>query len=200
MFARILGRFFKINPSFPFFISFVLLRWKILLWRKVGDMINCFRERCINWFGWKIKSKNPRIRRSKIIYLLVIIVLLFEWELSYWKFLRLSKYRNWSNNKTKHRKVFSFFFLKVRLSRFLFSPYFKDFFLSTWLPRIWMDEFCCLCDSFSLSIFLHFYLPSNFYHYLLSFLFFKSYLSSEKFFSELFFFHRFRIEIIVKIK
>lgn len=140
MFARILGRFFKINPSFPFFISFVLLRWKILLWRKVGDMINCFRERCINWFGWKIKSKNPRIRRSKIIYLLVIIVLLFEWELSYWKFLRLSKYRNWSNNKTKHRKVFSFFFLKVRLSRFLFSSYFKDFFLSTWLPRIWMDS------------------------------------------------------------
>lgn len=127
MFARILGRFFKINPSFPSFISFVLLRWKILLWRRVGDMINCFRERCINWFGWKIKIEKPEDSKIKN-YIFVSDYCIFVWVSYHWKFLRLSKYRNWSNNEIKHRKVFSFFFLKVRLSRFLFSPYFKDFF------------------------------------------------------------------------
>lgn len=64
----------------------------------LGDMINYFREGCVNWFGiwnWKIKSK--KIWRPKIIYLLVIIVFLSE---SYhWKFRRLSKYRNWSTTK-----------------------------------------------------------------------------------------------------
>lgn len=60
-------------------------------------------------------------------YIFVSDYCIFERELSL-EVSQIEQIQELINNETKHGKLFSLFFLKVRLSRFLFFPYFKHFF------------------------------------------------------------------------